>query len=221
MPITHEEARKLIQFGMDQVLKPQEKNKLQIHLEDCMECRTFSDDIKNVEMLLLPTMLRHWNLQPIPFSIEAISSKRKPQLQASIALATRTAIISIVFSIFVFSAWQFTQSGKPTSNQLPVGVLPVPTPSGQSTSTKISFQNCKEMSYQVQENDTLESIAAQFSVSKEKLMAINNLNTETLNPKLEILIPICNSTPTGTVRPSTLTTTFTPLIGPTTSTPGG
>jgi len=223
MQITHEEARRLIQFSMDQMLKPQEKNILQIHLEACTECRTFFDEIKEVENLLLPTMLRQWNRQPVPLSMEAITDKRKSQrqLQSSLILATRTAIISIVFAAFVFSVWQFTQSGKQTSNPLPVGILPVPTPSSQSTSTKISFQNCEEMSYQVQENDTLESIAAQFSVSKHKLVAINNLSTETLSTQMELLIPICNSTPTRTVHPSTLTTTFTPLLGPTTSTPGG
>jgi hypothetical protein len=69
MQITHEEARKLIQFGLDQMLKPQEKNMLQIHLEDCIECRTFFGDLKEVDNLLLPTMLRQWNLQPTPLSI--------------------------------------------------------------------------------------------------------------------------------------------------------
>jgi len=221
MQITHEEARRLIQFSMDQMLKPHEKNTLQTHLEDCMECRTFFDDIREVENLLLPTMLRQWNSQPTPLSIEDITYERNTQLQSSILLATRTAIISIVFAAFVFGAWQITQSGKQTPNPLPVGVRPVPTPSSQSTSTKISFQNCEEMSYQVQENDTLESIAMQFSVSKDKLMAINNLSTEILATKMELLIPFCNSTPTGTVHPSTLTTTFTPLLDPTTSTPGG
>lgn len=221
MQITHEEARKLIQFGLDQMLKPQEKNMLQIHLEDCIECRTFFGDLKEVDNLLLPTMLRQWNLQPTPLSIGALINKRQSRLQSNIILTTRMAIISIIFAAFIFSAWQFTQSGKQTSNPLPVGVLPVPTPSSQSTSTEISFQNCGAMSYQVQENDTLESIAAQFSVSREMLAAINNLHTETLTTKMKLLIPICNSTPTGTVHPSTLTTTFTPLFDPTTSTPSG
>jgi LysM repeat protein len=221
MQITHPEARKLIQFGMDRMLKPQEKNTLQIHLEDCVECRTFAEEIREVSNLLQPVMRKHWNIQPIPFSIETITSKRKSQLQPKMILVTRMAIISIVCAAFVFSAWQFILSGKQTSDQLPVGVLPVPTPSSQSTSTKTSVQNCEGIKYQVQESDTLESIAAQFSIAKYKLMAINNLSAETVPIKMELLIPICNSTPTGTVHPSTLTITFTPLIRPTTSTPGG
>lgn len=221
MQITHEEAHKLIQFSIDQTLRPQEKDTLQTHLNECMECRTFAKEIKEVETLLLPTMLRHWNLRPIPLSIEDITSKRKTQPQPSLILVTRTAIISIVFATFVFSAWQFTVSNGRTSTPIPVSVLPIPTPSGQSTSTKISFQNCEEVSYQVQEKDTLESIADHFSVTKDKIMAINHLSTETINTKMKLLIPICNSTPTGTVYPSTMTITFTPLTYPTTSTPGG
>jgi len=221
MQITHEEAHKLIQFGMDQTLRPQEKNILQTHLDDCMECRSFAKEIHGVETLLLPAMRKHWNVQAAPLSMEAITSKRKTQLQPSLILVTRTAIISIVFAAFVFSAWQFTVSNSRAATPMPVGVLPIPTPSSQTTSTKITFQNCEEVIYQVQENDTLESLAAKFSVSKDKIMAINNLGTETINTKMELLIPNCNSTPTGTVHPSTLTTTFIPLTGPPTSTPGG
>jgi LysM repeat protein len=223
MQITHTEAHQLIQFSMDKVLKPQEQNILLTHLNHCVECRAFAQEIKGLENLLLPVMIKRWALQPTPLRIDIIAnkSKRNSQLQASIILATRTAIISIVFAAFVFSAWQFTHSGSQTSNPMPVSVLPIPTPSGQSTSTKVSFQNCKEMMYQVQENDTLENLASRFSVSKDKIMAINNLSSESIYTKMDLRIPICTSTPTGTTHPSTLTTTFTPLIGPTTSTPGG
>jgi hypothetical protein len=221
MLITHAEAHKLIQFSMEEALKPQEKNILQIHLNDCMECRAFVEELKGVENLLVPVMTRRWAVQPTPLLIEALINKRKPPLPAGIVLATRTAIIGIVFAAFVFSAWQFTHSSSQTSNPMPVSVLPIPTPRGQSTSTKIKFQNCEETIYQVQKNDTLESIAFKFSVAKDKIMAINSLSTESLHAKMDLLIPICTSTPTGTIHPSTLTITFTPLIGPTTSTPGG
>ena len=43
---------------MDQMLKPEEENTLQSHLEDCLECRTFFNGIKEVENLLLPAMQR-------------------------------------------------------------------------------------------------------------------------------------------------------------------
>jgi len=221
MQISHEEARQLIQFDMDQPLRSQEKKTLEGHLESCPECRMFAKGIDEVETLLLPAMRKHWNLQPAPFPIEAVMGKRKTELQPGLALVMRTALLSVLFAAFAFSAWQFALSNPRTSTPLPLSVLPIPTPSGQSTSTKITFSNCKEVTYTVQENDTLEGIAAQFSASKDKIIALNHLGTEAVIPGMELLIPLCHSTPTGTARPSTLTTTFTPSTDPTTYTPGG
>jgi len=229
MQITHDEARKLIQFNADEALNLQKKAALYAHLKDCIECRVYAEDIKEVESILLPVMKRRWNLQPVPLSIDALTSERYSKIQTSILLATRTAIISVVFVAFIFSVWQFTRSGTQTSSQFPVGVLPVPTPSTQSTSaavlwtsTKVTQQNCEEIPYTVQENDTLESIAYQFAISKEEIMVINNMKTETVIRAMELIIPKCNSTPTGTAEgPATLTTTYTPSIDLTTFTPDG
>jgi LysM repeat protein len=221
MQITHEEARKLMQFNLDQPLITHGKNMLLAHLETCNECRAYAEDLKEVESILSPLMKRRWNVQPAPLPMAALIKSRSSSWHTNIILATRTAMICLVFAAFVFSAWQFAHSASQASHTIPVSVLPIPTPSGQSTSTKSSFQSCEEMVYQVQEYDTLESIASQFSVSKEKIMTINNMGTETINSKMELLIPICNSTPTSTLHPSILTTTFTPLTGPTTTTPGG
>ena len=221
MQISHETARQLIQFDMDRYLRPQEKKSLQNHLVDCQECRRFAEEIQEVETLLVPAMRNHWNLQPAPFPIEAVRGKRKTEVQPSHFLVMRTALISVLFAAFVFSAWQFGFSNPSTSTPLPAGVFPIPTPSGQSTKTRVSFSNCEEVTYQVQENDTLEGIAAQFSAPKDKIIALNHLRTEAVVPGMELLIPVCHSTPTGTVHPSTLTITYTPFSHTTTSTPGG
>jgi LysM repeat protein len=221
MQINHEQARKLIQYNLDQSLKPGEKYLLQTHLNDCVECRSFVNEIKQVESLLLPVMKRHWNLEPAPLPMVSILEKRNSRWQTSMLLTTRNALISLVLVAFVLGAWQATRSASQLSTPMPIGVLPIPTPSGQPTSTKIRLTSCAEMLYQVRANDTLESIALKFSISKEKLMAFNNLNNETIRAKMDLLIPVCGSTPTGTTRPSPLTITFTPLIGATTSTPGG
>jgi predicted anti-sigma-YlaC factor YlaD len=221
MQITHEEAHRLIQFSMDQELKPQERNRLQSHLEICLECRSFDEDLKEVNKLLLPMMRKHWDLRPIPLSVGTLKSKRKFHLPTSNLLVTRTAVISLALVAFIFSAWQFTRSNNQTVTPIPLGVLPITTPSGESTSTMVSLQNCVEMRYRVQENDTLESIASQFSVSREQIVAINHLSTESINTNLELLIPVCVSTPTGTIYPATLRATFTPVLGSTTSAPGG
>jgi hypothetical protein len=78
MSITHEEARKLIQFKSDVALEPQQLGTLEIHLNSCMECRAFAEEIKEVEDLLVLTMLRYWNFQPVPLSVEAIQVKKVP-----------------------------------------------------------------------------------------------------------------------------------------------
>jgi LysM repeat protein len=221
MQITHEEAHELIQFSMDQALEPQERKTLQAHLADCLECRGFADELSQLRNLLLPTMRNRWNLRPAPLSLETLRNKRKLQLQTSNLLVTRTALISLVFAAFIFSTWQFTHAGRQIGTPIPLNVLPIATPSGETTSTLLSVQNCVEMKYQVQENDTLESIAAQFSVPIGQIMALNNLRTKTLDPNLELRLPVCEPTTTSTVTASTQTTTFTPVIGSTTSAPGG
>jgi LysM repeat protein len=131
------------------------------------------------------------------------------------------AAIGIVFLAFIFSAWQFTRSGRQMPSQLPVNIPKVPTPSAQSTNTKSSPQNCVGMLYVVQKNDTLEGIAQRFAVSEKEIMAMNNMRTERVNVPMKLMIPVCNSTPTGTVNPTIFSTIYTPSIRPITSTPAG
>ncbi len=49
MSITHEQARKLIQLNMDQVLNIQESAILSAHLRSCGECQAYANEIKEVE----------------------------------------------------------------------------------------------------------------------------------------------------------------------------
>lgn len=220
MEITHEEARKLIQFHADEALNVQEKNTLSTHLKDCTECRLYAEEIREVESILLPVMKKHWNLQSIPLSAAAIHAKGNSRTQTIAILATRTAAISIVLLAFIFSAWQFAISNGQEASQLPIGLPPVPTPSTQFTSTKATAQNCAGILYTVKEHDTLESIAHQFSVPKKEIKVANNMTTETVHAAMELTIPICNFTPTGTINPTILGTNYTPSTSPTTSTPG-
>src|SRR5690349_982637 len=181
MQITHEQARRLIQFDMDQGLKPDEEKLLQMHLNGCIECHSFAEEMKEVDSILLPVMNKHWKLEPQPLPIASIVEKMNSKRQTNILLTMRTTVISIAFVAFVLGTWQFIRSQNPTP--MPVSILPIPTPSGQLTSTKIRLTNCEEMLYRVQENDTLASIALRFSVSKDQMMAINNMNEETVRAK--------------------------------------
>ena len=213
MQITHEEARQLTQFQADGVLDSSETSALNAHLKVCGECRAYADDINEMESILLPIMQRQWNFQPTPLSLNAIiTGRHSKKMPASLLLATRTAMIGIAVVVLALSAWQFTVTDKQISSLSPLAILPVPTPSIYSTSTEGILQDCEETRYKVQEKDTLESIARQFMVSKEEIMAANNLKVETVRTTMELMIPGCRSTPTGTLSPPASTTTYTPQM---------
>lgn len=219
--MTHAEARQLIQHSADEALTPHERNALAAHLRDCMECRVYAEEIKQLEGVLAPLLKKQWSLQPVPHFAAAILAQRNSKIHLSTILATRTAAIGVVLLAFLFSAWQFAASGRPATSSLPVGSPLIPTPSIQFTSTSVTPQSCDRLIYTVREHDTLESITQQFSVSKADLMAINQMGTETIFTNMELTIPVCSFTPTSTIRPTTFSTRYTPARRPTTSTPGG
>lgn len=221
MSITHEQAQRLIQLNMEHVLNAQETASLSAHLRGCSECDAYAREINEVTQLLPALMKRQWSAQPAPLSLSALAGS-KETMGTSAILTMRTAAISLVVIALFFSAWQFLLSGSASSPELPLPVPPVPTPStqrAQSTSTKITFENCEIIQYRVLESDSLASIAGQFSVSEAEIMEINRLKNEAVDSSMELLIPVCNFTPTGTFHAATFTTTYTPSIIATTSTP--
>ena len=220
MQITHEQAHTLIQLNMDQALGSQEMTVLFTHLEDCTDCQTYAQELKDMEGRLIPALKKQWSRQPTPLSITVLK-ERIQKTQASTLLTMRTAAMSLVVLAMFFSVWQFVFFGPSTSDQSPQLVPPVPTPSTISTNTMVTLENCELALYVVQANDTLAGIATQFLVATDEIMQINQLKTEAIQPSMKLIIPICKSTPTGTVHPVTFTTTYTPIINPTTSTPDG
>ncbi len=218
---THEEAQRLIQFKSDGTLSASKQNTLSGHLSVCAECRVYADELRETESMLRQVMGSQWKISPVPLSTHALMEKRNQRQKASILLATRTATISLVLMIFLFGVWQVTLTEAETSGQSPLGAFPVPTPSTQLTSTKITMQDCQEVHYRVQAGDTLESIAVQFSTSKETIMALNHMETEAIDTSTELIVPLCSLTPTGTIPPATSTITLTPRTSFTPYTPGG
>ena len=223
MQVTHQEARLLIQFHADEALNAQEKTVLLTHLKACLECRayahTYAAETKDLEDTLLPAMRRQWNLQPIPLSISDLQVNRNTRASSSTTLAIRTAVIAFVFVAFVFITWEFTRPGPQLLGLPPVIVAPVSTPSLESTNTSVGSEQCERILYTVQANDTLSGIAAQFSISKDQIITLNDLKTETIHAGMPLILPVCNFTPTSTLSP-TNTTTNTPVIGSATQ-PGG
>jgi LysM repeat protein len=73
------------------------------------------------------------------------------------------------------------------------------------------MQDCETAPYIVQTTDTLESVALRFGIQKSVIMEYNHLSVEKLSPEMELLIPLCESTPASLVTTTSFTLTITPL----------
>ena len=217
MQITHEEAHRLIQSKIDNRLNIATEEMLRTHLIVCAECQRYFDTLKETESALRQTFRKQWNVQPLPLQIDAIYTKVNSNNSTNILLTTRTALIGIAFVMFAFITWQ-SVSGNNSMRPAPGTVPMIPTPSTPYTATITLQSDCKEIRYIVQQGDTLESIAGHFSVSTETIIVANMLTNESVAQGKELIIPSCESTPTGTTRPPTLT--ITPIIQTISTTPG-
>lgn len=218
MQVTHEEARKLIQFRLDTGLNPHQKIQLSIHLRHCAECRDYAEDMKLVDLALAGASHKQHEVRFLPLSLPMLMEKSSRKIYQGSLLTMRTTMIVLMFAVLAFSTWSFFSGSPPaTPGVASVAVPPVPTPSGQSTSTKVSVTDCKMVLYAVREQDTLASLARRFSITEAEIIALNNLK-HGLNDSTQVWLPVCHSTPTGT---ATLTKTRTPILNPITSTPGG
>jgi hypothetical protein len=217
MLITHEQARRLIQFRADDALKDVDSNLLEAHLSTCVECQKYAADINGLGSTVQHLMQRAWDHQPLPLSREQTVSGNSKNILQSIFFATRIAAMGVICVAFLFNIWQFTQSGRQRATPPAAEIPMIPTPSLQSTGTQATDQTCESIYYEVKKDDTIESIAARFSVHVEEIRATNHLRTEMLNTSMKLSIPVCSPTPQGT--PNIITTTFTPLLGPNTLTP--
>ena len=217
MQITHEEAIQLIQYTADKAVPGATEKLLYEHLKDCEQCSTYAGQFKDMENVLQTVMRKQWSQRPAHLSLSALKEKKDSRKNKSTLLVTRTAFIGMAVCTFIFIGWQVTLTLNPKNAIFP-GMLPVPTPSTQYTATNTQTLNCQQIIYKVHEYDTLESIASQYATSKEAIINLNNLNTETIQRDMELLIPICKSTPTSTIYPPTFT--ITPFLEPITNTPG-
>lgn len=219
MQITHEEAHRLIQFDADNALRPSEKHKLVEHLQLCAECQAYAQSIQGIELLLRPLLQKNWNKEPLPLSVTSITGKRNQEVTQGAFLATRIAIIGMICMGFLFSVWQFTVAGETRPTIAVASIPPMPTPSVQFINMTRTSGSCTNTLYIVKADDTIEGIAERFAVSKENILTANNLSPANLKVGMQILIPSCTSTPTGTMNAQT--TTNTPSTKPVTTTPGG
>jgi len=83
---------------------------------------------------------------------------------------------------------------------------PTATPTALPTSTLSSAdateQACEKVSYEVQENDTLSSIANSYSVPMAVIQEYNGLSSETVFSGMNLTIPLCERFPTPGPTPT-------------------
>ncbi len=190
---------------MDDPLLREEENALVIHLQTCPECSAYRSETKDVEATLRSVMSKHWNLNPASLDMDALTGKVRFSPQGR--FSAQLVMISLMVMLAMFGAWRFVNINIAPTKTLEIS--PIPTPSMQMTSTRTSAQNCNEIIYVVKKGETLESIALSFSTSKEAIMELNHLQSDTIEAGSKIWIPIC-FTPSATVRPATFTVTYSP-----------
>lgn len=218
MSISHEEAHKLIQFKADGGLSPGPQAKLVAHLNECEDCRAYSIRLASIASILKTTLHKQWNKTSLPLPMDAIYGKTNSRWSTAAILTMRKTLIGAAFMFFAFMAWH-SMVPRVTSQQYPSGTLPlIPTPSIQYSVTNTSQNECQNIIYRLQDGDTLEGIAKRFSVQAEAILLVNNMTSTTLTSIQEIVIPVCETTPTSTTYPPTFTST--PMFESGTTTPG-
>jgi LysM repeat protein len=83
---------------------------------------------------------------------------------------------------------------------------PTPTPTALPTSTfspaEATEQACEKVNYEVQENDTLSSIANSYNVPMAVVQEYNGLSSETVFVGMPLIIPLCERFPTPGPTPT-------------------
>ena len=130
-----------------------------------------------------------------------------------VALLLGYVVIANLFGIKMPISERETPTILPTPNALALINATSPTPSIQSTLTGSTVQACETLAYVVQADDTFEGIAVRYGTTKDAIREYNPmyasaLNSNTVFTGMELLIPMCKSTPSRTA-----TTTITPLSG--------
>jgi LysM repeat protein len=216
--ITHPKAQSLLQAAADSPLPPLDETSLNNHLAECNECRQYAKRLSTLQDNLRRITRSRWNQIGEPLSAEKIRNRLvKVEAQAYNLRIMGAFSLAIVVLAFVFilainnsSTLKSIPAALSSSSLTPEESALTPTPSIKGTITDSTAKACNDIAYLVQENDTLESIAARHSVSKETIRAHNGLATDTLFVNMVLVIPLCEAAPTNSTMTPTTTTTATP-----------
>lgn len=209
MQISHEKARALIQFSMDRALDSVEENALSAHLQTCVNCVLFKDDLTKLDTSLHKFLSRHSATRYKPLAIGPLTGRVNTKQNW-----LRPAVMAgFMVMVFIFT-WQFSGEDHSPTSPAPYLLSSIPTPSISTTYAALTSQGCKKVNYIIQEGDTLEDIASFFKVSTSTIKSQNDLSTANLKTGNELVILVCGAPPSQTIDPyiSTVTLTSTALL---------
>ena len=225
---THQKARLLLRAAADQMLNQEEKTALDLHLAECKECRAYANNLSTLETSLRRAFHTNWDNQQPNLNLQKIITPAPAKLLwdnffgQTGALGKATIVAALVLGYFVIAnlfgiqspiAGNETATTLPTPNKFASVYATSPTPSAQFSLTGSTSQVCETTSYRVQENDTLESIAFQYEITQESILVYNQLISNTVFTGMELVIPLCNSTPSRTAPIPKNMMTITPING--------
>jgi len=212
--LSHQQAQKFIHASVDSSLGPSEKAALETHLRDCAECRSFALEFTQVESALRQAMRRRWNVSMRPIHLERILGwQNMSPFRRALSIAAAPVMAALLVFAILLTRGSFSSGSAQTASVI---VTNIPTPSAQLTQANTATNGCESIDYTVKDGDTVESISAAFSVSKDAIVRFNDLHSERLTPSSVLIIPLCERQFTST---PTTTLTFTPSISAIPSTP--
>jgi LysM repeat protein len=230
--IIHHKARTLLQAAADRSLAPADRSGLDAHLTECRECNAYADRLARLEVELREAMHHKWDNYRPALKLLAIQNPSPAKLiwnnlfSQVHALRKVTILATLLLGYVVIVnlvgvrepiANDETPTALPTPNESSSIFVNSPTPFTQSALPDLTSLSCKTTIYVVQTNDTLESIAARFGITKEAIQQYNpgdNLlaaNSEFTG--MELKIPLCESTTARTASIPGNTLTITPIDG--------
>ena len=216
--ISHQKIRALLQAAADRALPPDEQLVLDSHLVGCSECRNYAQNLVRLEDGLRRVMQQQWNIPAGPMPLETIQrrSTRAAAQNQMFSMIGRFAFVPMLAFVFFMvmsakagNAQQASPGMELVLSNTPSISLLVPRPPAGSA-TKLQTQACGNVTYIVQEHDTLYGIAIKFAVPKESIAAYNSLASDQVEPGLVLVIPLCEHTPPTTTTTPTVPNDFTP-----------
>jgi LysM repeat protein len=198
MHLTHEQARELVQKGLETRLDAVESAAVAAHIEACAECAAFAADAHMLDQRLAQSLAARW---PERWYAEAALQDKLASMQSRIrrdrmvrnisAFARLSGVIVGLILLLGGLAWLVQRATLQPLDGISGWGAPSPTPEG-----------CVYTEYQVQEGDTLGALAQRFDVSVESIMKQNRLEEDLILSNQVLEIPVCMPAQAATETPA-------------------